>query len=312
MALLTQMQVFVEVVEAGSASRAAERLGIANSAVSRRLKELETYLGVSLLRRTTRQMSLTDAGTQYLQRCRAILDAVEDARDEVAAGTNEASGTLRIALPVSFSIRRMAPLIAEFSRRHPGLNIDLAMNDRHSDLVADGIDVAIRIGRLPDSGLMARPLARVHHIVCASPQLLAQRAPITVPEDLREHPTLCYSNLTQPNRWLHTDAHGHETTVSLEPILSATNGDMLCALAVAGLGIVCEPSFIVHEALEAGELVPLLQDWSWYGIDIYAIYPATRHLPRRSRLFIDFMAEKLSETPYWEKHVKLPRNARSR
>lgn len=300
MSNLDQLRVFVEVVEAGAASRAAGRLGVANSAVSRRLKELETRLGVTLIQRTTRQMTVTEVGQAFYRRARAILDDLDDAEDEARAAVRGLHGTLRVAASVSFGVAHLAPVVAEFMHLHPDLRVELDIDDRRIDLVQAGVDLAIRIGELEDSSLIARKLSHMRHVACAAPAFLATYGSIDRPEDLTEAPTLAYTNSPHPNRWSYRARDGSEGEVRVTPRLSASSGDALREAAIAGLGVVCEPSFIVHDAIARGALQPILTDWTWYGRNIYAVYPAGAYLPRRARAFIDFLAEKFGDHPYWE------------
>jgi DNA-binding transcriptional LysR family regulator len=296
----SQIQTFIALVESRSLSKAAEKMDIAVSAVSRRLKELESNLGVQLVQRTTRKMHLTEAGEKFYLRCGRLLDELEEAKQEARNSATTLSGTLKIATPLSFGVAHLSPAIAAFMHLHPQIKIDLDMSDRRIDLVEDGLDLAIRIGVLEDSSLMARKLASVRHVVCASPDFFNRYGTPKTPQDLLDMPALCYANLDHPDTWHYSDKDNLPAKVKVSLRMSATNGDALVEAAVAGLGILCEPSFIVHGAVERGLLTPVLTDYQWYAMNIYAVYPQTRHVPARVRVFIDFLVSHFGDNPYWE------------
>ncbi|MEH6557331.1 MAG: LysR family transcriptional regulator [Oceanicoccus sp.] len=295
-----QIKTFVALVESRSISKAAEKMDIAVSAVSRRLKELESSLGVQLVQRTTRKMHITEAGEKFYRRCGRLLDDFEEAKQEASNTATTLSGTLKIATPLSFGVAHLSPAIAAFMHLHPQIKIDLDMSDRRIDLVEEGLDLAIRIGTLEDSSLMARKLASVRHVVCASPDFLNRHGMPKTPQDLSELPALCYGNLSQPGTWHYRDKDNNPSNVKVPMRMRATNGDALVEAAIAGLGILCEPSFIVHGAVERGVLIPVLTDYQWYAMNIYAVYPQTKHMPARVRAFIDFLVSSFGDTPYWE------------
>ncbi|MGH1351697.1 MAG: LysR family transcriptional regulator [Methyloligellaceae bacterium] len=301
MSELEEIRVFVQLVESSNATRAAEKLGVAVSAVSRRMKDLETRLGVQLLNRTTRRMNLTEAGAIYFRRCRQIIDDFEEAQSEVSQLSRNFTGGLRIAAPMSFGQAHLLPAIASFMHQYPNMNIDLDMNDRQVNLVEEGVDVAIRVGELKDSSLMARRLASISFAVTASQGFLDRYGVPATPADLSGMPALCYSNLSTPGAWDYVSKDGEKGQVRVEPRMLINNGDAIREAAISGLGIACGPTFIVHSALERGLLKPVLQDWNWGDVNLYAIYPPTRHLSARVRLFIDFLAERFSGVPYWER-----------
>lgn len=299
----TQIKTFVTLVESHSISKAAENMDVAISAVSRRLKELESSLGVQLIQRTTRKMHLTEAGEKFYLRCIRVLDDLEEAKQEVSNTAKELSGTLKIATPLSFGVAHLSPAIAAFMHLHPLLKIDLDMSDRRIDLVEEGLDMAIRIGTLEDSSLMAKKLASVRHVVCASPDFLLQHGVPKSPEALAGLPALCYGNLSQSGNWRYWDKESKPHNIKVPIRMRATNGDALVEAAIAGLGILCEPSFIVHGAVERGVLKSVLTDYQWYSMNIYAVYPQTRHVPAKVRAFIDFLSSHFGEEPYWERFL---------
>lgn len=300
-----EMQAFVRIVEAGSLTGAADQLNVAKSAVSRRLAELERRLGVRLLTRTTRTMTLTDAGQTYYQRARDVLAAVEDAECTVREASGAVSGRIRLAAPLSFGITHLGPALREFTRQHPAIELDIDLNDRQVDLVAEGFDLAIRIARLADSQLAARRLTCVHHAVLASPDWWAEHGTPATPEALAEHQALEYSNAPQSG-WAYVDTNGKTRSVRVPPILRANNGEFLRDAAIAGMGVVLQPSFLTYRAIEAGKLVPVLTDYEWPRLDAWAIYPATRFLPQRVRALVDFLAERFGDAPYWDDCLRGP------
>jgi len=293
----SEMQMFVRIVEAGSLSGAADRMNIAKSAVSRRLTELEARLGVALLRRTTRRINLTDSGMAYYERCQRILADVEETERAISQTHGELRGTLRVALPLSFGLRQLAPLINAFMTRHPEVRFDLDFNDRQVDLLQEGIDVAIRIAELDDSSLIARRLAPIPHIVCASPDYLANHGTPRQAADLANHAGLIYGNTNSPNVWTYRAPTGEMGTVRLPVKLRANNGDMLLQAAIAGAGVLLIPTFFLPDALQNDQLRPLLTDHQWPQLNVYAVYPPTRHLSTRVRALIDFLADALTEMP---------------
>ena len=295
------LEAFIAVVESGSFTAAAERLDIAKSAVSRRVSALEERLGVQLLRRTTRRLNLTETGQSYYEHSARILADLDEAEAAVLQQHGELRGNLRVALPLSFGTRHMSEPIAEFRRRHPRVTFDLDLNDRRIDLIAEGVDVAVRIGRLADSTLIARRLFEARTVVCASPEYLERRGNPQTPDQLADHDCLLYSNLPDPTKWVCTDREGGRHSIDVPSTMIASSGDFLCAAASEGLGIVMQPTFIAGEAISRGELQSVLTDYQWPVTPAYAIYPPTRHLSYRVREFIDFLAERFAGVPYWDR-----------
>ncbi len=295
------LQTFVQIVVAGSISGAAEHMDVAKSAVSRRLAELEERLGVQLLRRTTRRLSLTESGRGFYERCVRILADLEEAEQDVLQAHAALRGTLRVALPLSFGLLHLAPAIQDFMRLHPGVEFDLDFNDRQVDLLQEGFDLAIRIAQLPDSSLIARRIAPIRQVVCASPAYFAAHGTPQQPADLAQHLCLAYSNLANPGTWVYRQSDGHNGVVKIPIRLKSTNGDFLVSAALAGQGIVMQPSFFVHQMIASGALMPVLTEFHWPEINAYALYPSTRHLSTRVRVFVDFVAERFAGTPYWDR-----------
>jgi DNA-binding transcriptional LysR family regulator len=298
------MQVFVAVVEAGSISAAADRLDLAKSAVSRRLAELEAHLGVSLIQRTTRRLNLTDSGRAYYARCVAILADVDEAESAVSQAHGALKGQLKVALPLAFGLLHLAPLIQDFMTQHPELRFELDFNDRQIDLMQEGFDLAIRIATLADSSLIARRLAPIRHVVCASPGYLARHGAPQAAADLAQHACLAYSNVRDPALWNAHGPDGSPVQVRVPVRLAASSGEFLLRAAIAGEGVVLLPTFYVHEALSSGQLQRVLADHVWPELAAYAVYPPTRHLSSRARVLIDFLAEHLAGEPYWDRRVR--------
>lgn len=295
------LRAFVAVVETGSFTAAADRLDVAKSAVSRRVSELEDHLGVQLMRRTTRRLNLTDTGRAYQERATRILADLDEADAAVLQRHGELRGTLKVALPLSFGVHHMCKPIAEFQRRHPRVTFDLDLNDRRVDLLEEGADLAVRIGHLEDSSLIARRILESRTVVCASQSYLDAHGTPRTPAELADHECLVYGNIANPTRWVCHDRDGGEHSVEVHAAMTASSGDFLCAAAAQGLGIVIQPTFIAGEAISRGELVPVLGEFRWPVTPAYALYPPTRHLSIRVREFIDYLVEYFSGTPAWDK-----------
>ncbi len=294
------MDTFIRVVEAGSITGAAARLGVAKSAVSRRLKELEGHLGVELFHRTTRRMNLTETGRAYYHQSVRILEDVLEAELATSKAHGTLKGSLKVALPSSFGLMHMGPAIQAFSKEHPQIEFDLDFNDREVDLIQEGFDLAIRIAKLPDSSLIARRLAPIQTVLCASPEYLKRAGTPQTPEELIDHQCLVYSLIHDFEHWHLTDGKGEITKTKIRPYMKATSGEFLRGAAVDGQGIVFTPTFIVYKEIERGALVPILKDYKLAKIDAYAIYPQTRHLSQRVRAFVDFLVKRFEGTPYWD------------
>lgn len=300
---LLEMEIFAKVVESGSISAAADRMDVAKSAVSKRLGDLESRLGVALINRTTRRMSLTDAGSEFYLRCEQILNAVADAETSVAETDDVLAGRIRIAAPLSFGLEQVGPSINDFIQMHPGITIDLDFNDRQVDLVEEGFDLGIRIAKLSDSSLVARKLTPIRHVVCASPGYWKQYGRPQQPDELKQHQALRYS-LAEQRSWSYIGPDGSRGSVVVPTISSANNGLYLSQLAAKGAGVIRMPLFIVYQLIESGELEPVLLDHLWGDIHAWAVYPNARYLPQRVRALIDFLVERFGEAPYWERCLR--------
>lgn len=294
-----EMQTFVRVAETGSLTATAERMNIAKSAVSRRLADLELRLGVQLLHRTTRRISLTDSGRRYYQQAQRLLAELEEVEQSVASEQANLRGLLRIAAPLTFGIKHLSPLLDQFMLQHPDVHLELNLDDRTVNLLEEGLDLAIRIGMLADSSLMARRLTTVRHIICASPAYLAEHGEPMQPDDLKHHTALNYSNMPESQLWqFHLP---DDKTLSVRPPvrLRANNGDVLLQAAIDGLGVLVSPDFICHHAINQGLLRPVMSNYPQADMHVYVIYPAQRHLPQRVRALIDFLVMQFAESPAW-------------
>jgi DNA-binding transcriptional LysR family regulator len=290
---------FARVVEAGSFARAADRLDLSVSAVSRHVADLESHLGARLLNRTTRRLSLTESGQAFYERCVQLLADLEEAEEAVTAGAIVPRGTLRMTASISFGAGYLAPAIAEFRQRHPQLRFDIELSDRAVDLVDERIDVAIRIGGIGSQALIGRRIGTAQMVCCASPSYLARHGTPRTPADLADHACLTYEYSSDGNLWRFTDAAGESHDVKVTGFAHSNNGAMLAALAVAGVGVTVEPDFILAPDVRAGRLVRILRDYAPPTINIHAVYPSRRHLSAKVRAFIDFLALRFERDPQW-------------
>ena len=302
MGQLEDMDTFVRIVDAGSISQAANQLGLVKSAISRRLVDLEVRLGVQLLNRTTRTSSLTEAGRRYYDRSVQIISDVAEINAATSQTTAALTGKLKISVPLSFGLLHLTPAISDFADLHPELVIQMDFNDRHVDLVGEGYDLAIRIAELKDSSLMARKLAPVRRLLCASPGYLKVRGTPIKPSDLKHHDILQYS-YAENTTWHLTGPDGRKHALNLPAKMIANNGDFLKHAAQKGQGIISTPTFLVWQELISGDLVPIMEDYPCSSLDAYAVYPQTRHLAQRVRRLIDFLSDKFGGEPYWDKAI---------
>lgn len=289
---------FVAVADAESFSAAADRLGLSRAMASKHVQALEDRLGVKLLERTTRRVRLTDAGRRYLERARRLLQDMELADTEAGGERLAPAGLLRVNGPVSFSRTHLAAAIAPFLSTYPELSVDLTVNDRVVDLLEEGYDVAVRIGRLSDSSLVARRLAPVAIHLAASPDYLARRGKPAHPSDLVDHACLAYAYSSEGLLWRLTDASGAVVPVRPRGPMSANNGEILTEAAVAGAGIVQQPDFVLGPHFAAGTLVRLLPDWRAPDLAVHAVHHQSRHVSAKIRVFIDYLAE-IWRSPPW-------------
>jgi DNA-binding transcriptional LysR family regulator len=294
---LESMAVFVDVVAAGSLAAAAEKRGLSPSMVGKHLRSLEARLGVRLLQRTTRQQRLTEAGTLYLERCREILAQVAGAEDDAATLNSEPSGLLRVSAPISFGVTRLAPVCARFLATYSKVALELVLTDAPLELVGDGIDVAFRIGPLPDSSLIARPLVSYYRmVVCAAPSYLARRGAPASPPDLQGHDCLGHTRWGLRHAWRFESPEG-SIEVPLGYRLRIDNGPALREAALAGAGIILQPLALVGEDIAAGRLQQLLENYKAHGRDFYLLHAKDRSAPAKRRAFVDFALAQFAKEP---------------
>jgi len=283
---------FARVVEAGSFARAADRLGVSVSAVSRQVSDLETHLGVRLLNRTTRRLSLTESGQAFYERCVQLLADLEEAEVAVTSASVVPRGTLKLTSSATFGSRHLAPAIAAFIARYPQIRFDVELSERVVDIVEEGFDVAVRIGTPGSQNLVARKIGAARILCCASPSYLARHGEPHEPEDLAKHSCLSYEYLPNRNVWTFRDPAGGERSVRIAGPVQANNGRFLEALAADGAGISMEPDFIVGPDVRAGRLKPILAKFEALPLPIYVVYPSRRHLSAKVRMFAEFLIER--------------------
>jgi DNA-binding transcriptional LysR family regulator len=300
---LDAMRAFVTVVAEGSFTRAAERLTLSPQLVSKYVSQLEQHLGVRLLNRTTRRLHLTEAGAAYRQRAQQVLAEIDDMESELGELQTQARGRLHISAPVSFAIRHLAPLINDFQRAHPAVDIDLQLNDRKVDIVEEGFDIALRIGRLKSSSLIARRIAPVRLVLCASPEYLARHGTPEHPRDLAGHRFLRYRYMEESQepllQWLPRGGGGGGGG-SEGSELTSNNGDVLVEAAMGGAGIALQPTFISGSAIQQGRLSVVLPEHEPEPLGLYAVYAHRQLLASKVRHFVDFLEGYFGDPPYWD------------
>jgi DNA-binding transcriptional LysR family regulator len=297
---ISAMRAFVTVVNEGTFTRASERLAMSPQLVSKYVSQLEAHLGVRLLNRTTRRIHLTEAGTQYHQRAQQVLSDIDDMENQLGDLQTRAQGLLRISAPVSFAIRHMAPLLSQFQSMNPAVGIDLQLNDRKVDIVEEGFDIALRVGRLKSSSLIAKRLAPVRLVPCASPAYLQQYGTPQRLEDLDDHRYLHYSHMNlEPGHSLQKSLRNTGRVNKGEFI--SNNGDVLVEAAIAGSGIVLQPTFIAGAAVREGKLKVILPEHEPEPLALYAVYAHRQLLASKVRSFIDFIDGFYGDPPYWDR-----------
>lgn len=288
---LTRMKAFIEVVEMGSYSAAARKMGRSKALLSKYVRELEDELGALLINRTTRQLSLTEAGETYLAAAREIFEKIEDAQEAVRDSGKEVSGTLRVTAPRSLgNAEAMLPLIA-FARAYPDIKLDVDLDDRVVDLVEERFDVAIRGGYLSDSTLIARRLTSNNLLFCASPKFLEENGTPDEPKDIAEWPNIIDTNWRGRNNWPFIDRDGKPFTQNVKSIMEVNDPEVCKRAAVEGLGVTMLPEFSVHKEIQEGRLVSILEDFIAEGNAFYAVYSQRRHVAAKVRVFVDFMVD---------------------
>jgi len=290
-----ELEAFVSVVDHLSFSAASERSGVAKSVLSRRVSDMEKRLGVQLMQRTTRKLSLTDTGEHFYQRAVSLLADLNDAEQMVSDSQCLLSGKIKLTAPLALGIGQLSLPFAQFMSEHAEIELSIDLNDREADLVEEGFDLAIRVGRLQDSNLIARKLAEVHFAVCASPAYLKAHSEPAHPSDLAGRQVLIYSN-TLPSRQWSFLVNGERVTPRVKYRISANNGELLAKMASQNLGLTSGPLFFLQNYIDRGELVPVLSDYVIPSVGMYAVYPPGRLVSRRVKVLSDFLFEYFRDT----------------
>lgn len=297
----TEIELFVQVAETGSLSRAAELLNLSNASASRHLAALEARLGVRLVERNTRRLYLTEPGQEFFQRSRAILSDLRDAESTVNAAALNPTGVLRITASLSFSMHHIAPLLREYTDRYPNVSVHVEAANRYLDIIDNNIDVAIRNREVePDSNITIRRLAGTRRILVASPSYLSRHGVPREIDDLHQHKLLIYTHANNPNELRFTRGD-EQQTIHVKGLLESNDGQILRAAALDGMGILVQPSYIVYDDIVAGRLVPMLDDWDLPRLTVNLAYPSRKHLSAKVRTFIDFMAAHFEKMDYERK-----------
>ena len=288
-----EMQTFNAVVDAGSFVKAADALNMSKAAVSRYVVDMETRLGVRLLHRTTRRLSLTDEGQVFYARSKELLADLQEAEDEITSRSDAASGLLRINAPFTFGILHLAPLWGAFKAEHPKVTLDVTLADRLVDLVEEGYDVAIRIATLESSTLVSKRLATTRMVLCASPTYLAQHGTPTHPADLAQHSVISYSYWATKDEWRFNGPEG-PVSVKTNPCIHTNSGDTCRAAALSHQGVILQPTFLVGKDLSDGTLLELMPEYRSIELGIYAVYPTRKHVSAKVRALIEFLAARFA------------------
>lgn len=289
------MRMYVAVIEGGSFAAAADRMKVSRAMVSKQVQKLEQHLGTRLMNRTTRRLSMTETGRAFYARSAQIVLDVEEAEQIAGQMTMRPQGVLRVTIPLSYGQHRLAAILGAYTQAYPLVALDIAMSDRKVDLIEEGFDVAVRIGVLPGSDLIARKLGVERSVACAAPAYLARHGTPHTPHELRNHACLGYS-LTGGGADWRFEAPDGPVVVPISGPIKADNGDILRLAAVCGAGIAFQPGFIVDDDIAAGRLVRVLPDWQSPEMGVYAVYPSRKHLSAKVRTFVDFLAAALAMT----------------
>jgi DNA-binding transcriptional LysR family regulator len=294
---LREMASFVAVVNAGSFVNAAELTGLSKTAVSRHVGDLESRLGIRLLHRTTRRLSMTAEGQAFYARSKELLAAIDEAEAELTASGTEPSGLIRVNAPLTFGVLHLAPIWGRFATLHPKISFDVVLNDRLSDLIEEGFDLGIRIASLPSSTLISRKLAATRMVLCASPQFTEKYGAPKVPQDLARLRAISYTYWSTHDEW-HFNGPDGAVSVRIAACIHTNNGDTCRSAAIDHQGIILQPDFLVGDDLRHGTLVELLPDFHAIELGIYAVYPSRKYLPLKLRRLIDFLAESFRNPPW--------------
>ncbi|MBK4738478.1 LysR family transcriptional regulator [Noviherbaspirillum pedocola] len=300
----SQFELFVQVAELSSLSKAAEALDISNAAASRALASLEERLNARLVERNTRRVSLSEAGQDFYRHCKAVLNQMKEAEAAINAVTLAPTGTLRVTSSLSFCMRHIAPLLPEFNRRYPDLTLEIVAANRYFDLLDSGIDLAIRTREYEsDSDITVRKLASTRRILAASPAYFATHGRPETLEDLVQHKLLIYSYANNPYE-LRFTKDGDTQVVVVKSVMQSNDGQIIRAAALEGLGILVQPNYIIYDDIVAGRLVPVLNDWDLPRLTINLAYQSRKHLPAKVRVFIDFLVQHFNEMDFERRWTK--------
>ena len=301
--IVASMRVFAAVVEAESFAGAADKLDLSRGMATRYVAQLEKHLGVRLLNRTTRTLSLTAAGSDYYQRAAQILGMVQEAETSAAQESDVPRGTLRVTAATALCTSHLYRVVTDYVQRYPSVEVEVVANERFVDLVEEGFDLAVRVSSKIAPGLVARRLAPVRIAACAAPAYLKKRGPPKSPEDLASHNCLFYSYASFRNDWRFR-RNGVERTVRVSGNLRSNNGEVLLKAAVEGLGVIYEPTFLAYEALRQRRLVRVLPEWEADEFSMFAVYPSRKFVSPKVRSFVDFLVGRFGPQPYWDLDVK--------
>jgi len=293
-------RMFLAVMEAGSFTGAAEKLGTSSGQASKLLSGLESDLGVRLLNRTTRSVSPTEAGRAYYDRLKPLVDELETLDLDIRNISQSPRGRLRLTAPLTFGTLEMAPALNEFARRYPEIELDVSFSDRVVNVVDEGFDLAIRVGRPGDSSLIIRKLCAVRIVVVAAPAYLDAHGAPDVPSDLAHHTCIIDTNFREPNRWPFRTPEGDVEMVNVSGRIRYSNAEACLQAAALGLGLACVPAFVAGDALRSGRVTRLLSSFETEPYDVHVLYPHNRHLAAKVRLLVDFLVERYRQTPHWE------------
>ena len=285
------MRVYCSVIEAGGFAAAAERIGLSTSAVSRHVAQLEAHLNIRLLNRTTRRMSATNEGFAYFERCTQLLADLEETEASVSGIAVTARGRLRLTAPIALATLRLAPAFAAFSRAYPEVTLDIVLSDNLADFAEEGLDLAIRVGRVGSDNLVARHIGETTLLAAAAPDYLARTGSPQLPGDLTRHTCLTYAYAANGNQAQFDGKNGESVTVRTSGPVNANNGMLLAEMAASGSGIVFAPCFILQPLIERGRLVRVLPDWDLRRLPIHAVYPTRRHLSAKVQAMTGFLGE---------------------
>lgn len=294
---LKSMAVFVQVVDKGGFVAAVNTTGISAAMVGNHIRFLESELGARLLSRTTRHQSLTEVGRMYYERCRSILEQIKQADSDARETVSLASGVLRVTAPVSFGVQCLAPALAQFLEKTPNVKVDLTLTDNMVELVNEGFDVAIRIGHLPSSGLVARPLVPYKMIICAAPGYIAKRGAPMTPDDLTAHDCIAFGFRRETREWTFLDNSGAARTVAVGGRLNINSGQGLRQAALAGAGIIMQPELLLADDIKTGALVRLLEHENMQARPMHIVYQRDARMPLKLRYFVDFISQMWGNDP---------------